>query len=434
MGNLSFLPQESATVTAIYEYHKKRGDSEPQRGYLGASIIGHECDRFLWFTFRNCVTKSFDGRMYRLFETGHLAEPRFVNELRSIGCEVIDHDPQLGDQIAVHGVSGHFSGHMDAVALGIPEAPKTWHVGEFKTHNDKSYTKLKSTGVKVAKPLHYAQMQVYMGLGHMDRAIYLAVNKDTDELYSERIEFNSKEFKGIMARAERIITAQQPPDRCASRQDDFRCKFCDAAALCWGTGSTALPLPCVTCRTCCHATPYIGDDEGTWSCARKQLFGRACPQHLVIPGLLTFCEPVDAGDDWIEFKNTKDGAIWRHGAAREAGQWSTEELMKTPGPLVGNAPLRASKEVLGGKVTGFEVPAVSLIDKYPPNDSHPVWEGSSDDPELEQRICDALVCDELPEPTDTLNNDDHYAAEYDGHLLLVVYKADKYAALWEGKE
>jgi hypothetical protein len=38
--------------------------------------------------------------------------------------------------------AGHFGGSMDAVALGIPEAPKTWHLCEFKTHNAKSFADL----------------------------------------------------------------------------------------------------------------------------------------------------------------------------------------------------------------------------------------------------------------------------------------------------
>ena len=49
------------------------------------------------------------------------------------------------------------------MGLGIPEAPKTWHVLEFKTHNSKSFAKLEKEGVQKSNPMHYAQMQVYMG-------------------------------------------------------------------------------------------------------------------------------------------------------------------------------------------------------------------------------------------------------------------------------
>lgn len=183
MGDLSFTAkEESATVAAIYAWHKAKGDAEPQRGYLGASIIGHDCDRYLWYTFRACVKRDFSGRIYRLFQTGNLAESRFVAELEGIGCEVVSHD-EAGKQIEVLAIGGHFSGHLDGMALGVPEAPKSWHVCEFKTHNDKSFGALQKAGVQKSKPLHYAQMMVYMGLTKVDRALYLAMNKDTDEIY-----------------------------------------------------------------------------------------------------------------------------------------------------------------------------------------------------------------------------------------------------------
>ena len=36
-------------------------------------------------------------------------------------------------------------------------------------------------------------MQIYMSLTGMTRAMYLAVNKDTDELYSERVNADADE-------------------------------------------------------------------------------------------------------------------------------------------------------------------------------------------------------------------------------------------------
>ncbi len=142
----ALMPQISATVKAIMDWHKQRGDSERPRLYLGASSIGAECDRQLWYNFRGCVKPEFSGRMYRLFETGDLEEARFVKELKAIGCTVHDVDPQTGQQFEVIALGGHFRGHMDGCALGIPEAPKTWHVLEFKTHNAKSFDEAEKRG------------------------------------------------------------------------------------------------------------------------------------------------------------------------------------------------------------------------------------------------------------------------------------------------
>ena len=226
------LAQQSKTVEAIFAHYKKVGDSEPKRGYLGASEIGHYCERYLWLKYRGFVNEDFYGRMYRLFETGDLEEARFVKNLRDIGCTVHDVDDN-GKQFAVHALDGKFSGHMDGCAIGIPEAPKTWHVLEFKTHNAKSFAKLKKEGVKKSKPQHYCQMMVYMGLTGMTRALYLARNKDDDDLYSERIRFDRQEFDVLMSRAYHIINDRMPPDRISDRPDYYECSYCPARELCW---------------------------------------------------------------------------------------------------------------------------------------------------------------------------------------------------------
>ncbi len=86
------LPTKSATVQQIENYWKQRGSSETPRGYLGASAIGKECARSLWYEFRKCSRPDFDGRLYRLFNRGHREEATFVEELRGIGCEVHEFD------------------------------------------------------------------------------------------------------------------------------------------------------------------------------------------------------------------------------------------------------------------------------------------------------------------------------------------------------
>ena len=434
MGNISAIaPQKSLTVQKIYDWHKARGDSQASRGYLGASQIGKECERYLWYCFRVLGGKpSFDGRMYRLFETGNLAEARFVAELRGIGCEVHEVGED-GKQIAVSALGGHFKGHMDGVALGIPEAPKTWHVLEFKTHNAKSWEKLRSVGVKAAKPEHYAQMQVYMGLAGLTRALYLAVNKDTDELYDERIEFNAKEFKIFMAKAERIIRANEPPLRISTRPDDFRCKFCDAFDACWGNEAKAVCLPCKSCRSCCHATPEIDKDEdwARWTCNRagrgditylEQL--AACEEHLLLPSFVMFADPVDSADDWIEFKN-KDGDTWRHGKGGD-GSWTTEELIKTPASMVGKKLIEEAKRMFGGTVK--EVEKKSLVERYAPESSCLVWEGKPKDmPEALVKWDQDLA---LTQPTDRQEDERVSALEYGNNCITVVYKGEDYAAIW----
>jgi len=306
---VSLPTPSSPTVDAIYAAYEAAAD-HGYREHLGASLIGAGCERSIWYTFRWATRARHTGRLLRLFETGNLAEDRFVGDLRRIGVTVLDVDPSTGRQWKLRDASGHFGGSMDGVALGLLEAPRTWHVCEFKTHSAKSFAKLKANGVEASKPLHWAQMQAYMHLAGLDRAFYLAVCKDTDALYQERIPHDAEAGLRILAKAERIIGAARPPTRISDDPAWWECRFCDHHAVCHGGA-----VPERHCRSCLHATPVA---DGAWHCARHEntLSRRdqqaGCGAHLYIPDLVPG-EQQDAGDDWVSYR-LPDGSTWRDGA------------------------------------------------------------------------------------------------------------------------
>ncbi|QYU70329.1 PD-(D/E)XK nuclease family protein [Leptolyngbya sp. 15MV] len=305
------LPTTSSpTVDAIYAAYEAAAD-HGYREHLGASLIGAGCERAVWYTFRWATRARHTGRLLRLFETGNLAEGRFVADLRRIGVTVLDVDPATGRQWKLRDATGHFGGSMDAVAIGLREAPKTWHVCEFKTHSAKSFARLRAEGVAASKPQHWAQMQIYMHLAGLERAFYLAVCKDTDELYQERIRYDAEAGLRLMAKADRIVAAPRPPSRISEDPAWWQCRFCDHHAVCHDGA-----LPDRHCRSCLHATPVA---EGTWHCAkfgftparRDQHAG--CGAHLYIPDLIA-AEQIDAGADWVSYR-LPDGQEWRDGLA-----------------------------------------------------------------------------------------------------------------------
>lgn len=351
---------ESQTVQAIYAAYEKKNVYRPSRR-LGASIIGKACERAIWFDFRWVTTQSFDGRMLRLFGTGHMEEPRFANDLRSIGCEVVLFDSDTNQQIEFVAVGGHFIDKVDGMVLGLPEAPKTWHTAEFKTHSAKSFASLRSEGLAKSKPEHHAQLMIGMHLSGTDRGLYLAKNKDTDELYAERIHHNKSEGDRLIAKAEQIISATQPPERIAAKPDDFRCNYCSHRTACWKQPDAAPAVAAnVNCRTCCHATPVIvdGSNAGVWRCERhgrglsvpEQI--RGCEDHLFIPDLITFAEVTDGGVDeggigFVEYA-VRDGTTFRN--TRAENGYRSIELQQLPAPLVGAGIVDALKTQFGAVV------------------------------------------------------------------------------------
>ena len=333
---MALLPEkpQSPTVTAIYAWHA--GKLSPPRAYLGGSVIGKECERALWYGFRWAYGgEQFDGRMIRLFERGQREEAVFVQELRAIGCEVYDIDPATGEQFRFKSCGGHVAGGLDGVVKGVPEAPRAYHVLECKTLNSKSFATLQRDGVQKAKPEHYAQMTLYMRWSQLDRALYLAVNKDTDELYAERVHLDATFADALEAKAERVVFAQEPPARLSEDAAFFKCKFCPAAAVCHGVA-----LPAVSCRTCLHATPER-EGDGRWTCAKwgadipLDAQRRGCGEHLYIPALLKrWGEATDASEaeGWVEY-TAADGFVFRNGKRGPGCYESTELAASTPALL-----------------------------------------------------------------------------------------------------
>ena len=404
------LPTKSATVQAIEAYWKQRGSSEPQRNYLGASSIGKDCARSLWYEFRKCVKPEFSGRLYRLFDRGHKEEFRFVEELRGIGCEVHEFDAD-GNQFEVIACDGHFKGHTDGAALGVPEAPKTWHLLEMKTSSASQFKKVEKEGCEIAKPQHYAQMQVYMHLTGLKRALYMVVNKDTDELYTERLRYDSKRAQSYIDKAQSIINTSTPPARVSEREDSWACKFCDAKALCHGTGETAVPVAQIHCRNCAHSTPI---EDGKWKCDLFQSeANKVCDSHVFLPGLINFAEPTDsfANKDEstaVEFTSADGSTVWHHGNDGDAGQFNSHMLMTTPKELI-ELPNAKKKETLHNLEARYSV-AMDGVET--------VWRGSVDDvrDEFESRYNVPMT-----NPDATQEGDGWTAAEFRPHGCVIVY-------------
>lgn len=237
-------------------------EEDPFRSHLGASIIGRECARELWYSFHWATQKRFDGRMLRLFNRGHLEEPRMVALLAMIGCTVYQYDA-AGNQYRVTGHMGHFGGSLDAVVANCPDYMTQPILGEFKTHGDKSFQKLKVDGVIKSKWEHFIQMQIYMGKNQLPAALYMATNKNDDDLHAEIVEFDHVVYQRYLDRSQMIIDSHHnnPPKIMNASAGWYKCKFCDHTEVCHNPKA----MPVSNCRTCQFAHPI---DEGKWTCNR----------------------------------------------------------------------------------------------------------------------------------------------------------------------
>lgn len=291
------------TVQDIYDWYVDQRKSE-HRPHLGGSQIGGPCDRALFYQFRHADRAVFDGRMLRLFETGDREEGRIVANLRAVGMTVWDRDPDTGKQIRFTDCGGHFALSLDGVVEGVPES-KVPHTAEFKTASDKNFRAIKSKGIEAAKPVYWAQAQVGMHKSGLTRCLFIVVNKNTDELYIERIRYDPAIGMKLIARAASIIFAEQPPARISTDPAYFECKWCTFQNVCHKG-----KIPEINCRTCAHATPEK-DGDGAWSCSKGNAFGTVCSGHIFNPYMMPW-EIDDAGPDWVQYV-TGEGEVVRNG-------------------------------------------------------------------------------------------------------------------------
>jgi hypothetical protein len=201
------------------------------RSHLGASVIGGECGRALWYGFRWFYKSTFNGRILRLFARGHLEEGRVISLLLASGIQIYQQDAE-GKQFRISHFGGHFGGSGDGIAYGIPDLPEgTACLLEFKTHSDTSFKKL-NLGVQQYKPEHYTQMQLYMEGMDLNYGLYLAVNKNDDEIYAEIIKKDIATAPLYKERAKRLIFTSEAPPRVNENPSWYLCKWCEFNAVC----------------------------------------------------------------------------------------------------------------------------------------------------------------------------------------------------------
>ena len=236
----------------------EEASKEKRRGHLGASQIGHKCYRYLWHVLHWSYKEKFSAKQLRLFERGNLEEQRFIKWLTPVAEIVHPVDPRTGKQWRVGAVRNIFSGSSD----GVAKIEGEWYLLEFKTHGLKSFKEFTKHTVKYCKPVHYDQIQVYLKLLKLKKCVYMAINKNTDELYIEIVHRDEMTADMCIDRATAVIDAETGLDtpRISESPLWWECKMCEFTHIC-NKGAA----PDKNCRTCKYSKPVEGN---TWHCTK----------------------------------------------------------------------------------------------------------------------------------------------------------------------
>ncbi len=246
------------------------------RNHLGASELGEECWRKLWYGFRWTKQEVFDGRMLRLFNVGHQAEPRFISYLKGIGFEVREFDDD-GKQFRISGAMGHYGGSLD----GMCKAPARYQLSEdiiflneFKTNGTGSgYENVSKQSLSKAKPRHWIQCCQYGYQKGIRYCLYMIENKNDSDITIKLIELDWNVGKQYEKKANDIIFAKSAPPRISDNPAFQNCKWCHQSDICHNNAPVE-----INCRSCRHAEPI---DNAEWHCHR---FGMTIPKDFIPKG------------------------------------------------------------------------------------------------------------------------------------------------------
>ena len=336
--------EQYTIVELIDKAHEDR--QEPPRPHLGASLLRHPCDRWLWLSFRWAVKEKFPGRILRLFRRGQLEEQTLVSDLRAIGIDI----QRTGKSQSRVEFGSHIAGSVDGIAeCGVPFGDGKRYVVEFKTHSLKSYKKLEEDGVKLAHPMHYAQMQVYMLGTKIDRALYVGICKDDDRIWTEQINFDSEFANKLVERGKRIALSDRMPEPISTDPSWYQCKWCPANEFCHKTNTTKE----VNCRTCAHST---ATPDSTFTCARhdNELIPvdwqrNGCDGHVLHPHLVPW--DIKQGPDAMTAVYVIDGKDVANGEPNET-TFTSKEILANPSMCANPDKFVKEMREIGGRVIG----------------------------------------------------------------------------------
>jgi hypothetical protein len=348
------------TLQALRAALEARAAAEEARPYLGMSAIGHPCERRLWYGFRWAARERMDSDSLLRINDGHRSEDVMAEYLRLVpGVKLQTRDPRTGQQFGFVDLAGHFRGHADGMIQGLLQASGTQHVWEAKATNEKKVAALakakaekgEKQALKVWDAIYHAQAILYMAYSGATRHYLTCASPGVRGIESVRTDTDLDEARRLREKAERIITAPEPPPKISEDPAWYECKWCPAQSVCHRKA-----LPKVTCRSCAHATPEM-DGEGRWSCAWHRtdlsvpMQQWACDQHRYIPALVTIAEPVDASADenWIEYR-MPDGTVFRNGAPGP-GSYPSRELAAGPPELLCDPVVDKTRDLFGAELT-----------------------------------------------------------------------------------
>lgn len=211
------------TLTKRIEKYQEKIEDDV-RHYIGASSIGSDCLRQIWYQWKGVKAEAVPTKLRRTWAIGKRLEGLVLDWLEGSGLTIV----RLWWDLKSSNVP-FFEGHVDSVwtKKGDPFA-----IIEVKTAKDASFKIFVKKGVKVWNPQYYAQIQSYMGMSGIHSTYILVLNKDNSDLSDELVKFDKEFYEKLEAKALMVSTAVVPPPRVHGSPLWYQCKMCKFNKTC----------------------------------------------------------------------------------------------------------------------------------------------------------------------------------------------------------
>jgi len=227
--NIDYGDNDATSAKAIDAYLES---TQTYRDWLGLSAIGHKCPRYMWYQARGMQnqTEPKQARLLRTFAFGNAIEDLLALWLKGAGFELTCQQWKVkftrGDSV--------LQGSIDGKISGLLEAPATTHLWECKSMKNASFNKLLKSGYEAYDEKYRTQIHCYAhGLG-LSRIYVTVLNKDTSQIYTERIRTDAEFAESQLNRAFDIVELKHPPDGSCPNSSWYEAKWCDYREFCFG--------------------------------------------------------------------------------------------------------------------------------------------------------------------------------------------------------
>jgi len=209
---------------------------------INASSLGNPCSRSVFYNYNWCNKEEIPIRRKRIFDRGKREEDViYLDLLDTIPSEKIERNVKMRNKF----VSGEVDFLIDKKKII-----------ELKCLNSVSFRRLRKTGIEEYSSLYFSQCVIYCDLFNVDFVDFIAINKNDDERYFEKVFTNKFKIKELYHKSDYIKSLHNPPPFISNKDDYFLCKLCVDYDIC--KEGKAFDKNCRTCSLDCK---YQCDDH-----------------------------------------------------------------------------------------------------------------------------------------------------------------------------